>query len=92
MTRGSKDRRNARKDIRFIYLGIYWEDPVIAAVGLMDEKWKKLPLKPPARPKGGITFDPSDQCLGLAVGKEFEPDADFKRLLDALEDALESDA
>ena len=81
-----------RKDIRFVYVGIYWEDPVIAAVGLMDERWKTLPLNPPRAPKGGITFDPSDQYLGLAVGKEFEPDADFKRLLDALEDALESEA
>jgi hypothetical protein len=81
-----------RKSIRFVYLGIYWEDPVIAAVGLRDARWKTLPLKPPRAPKRGIIFDPSDQCLALAVGKQFKPDADFKRLLEALEDSLESDA
>ena len=75
-----------------MYLGIYWEDPVVAAVGLWDEKWKKLPLKPPSARNEGVQFDPSDRSLGLAIGKEFEPGADFKRLLDALEDAIESDA
>ena len=78
--------------VRFVYLGIYWEDPVVAAAGLWDEKWKKLPVKPPSAPNEGIKFNPSDQSLGLKVGKEFEPDADFKRLLDALEDAIESEA
>lgn len=78
--------------VRFVYLGIYWEDPVVAAVGLWDERWKKLPVKPPSGLIEGIKFNPSDQSLGLEVGKDFEPDADFKRLLDALEDALESDA
>ena len=49
-------------------------------------------MKPPSRLIEGIKFNPSDQSLGIEVGQEFEPDADFKRLLDALEDALESDA
>lgn len=79
--------------VRIVYLGIYWEDPVVAAVSLCDEKWKEFPLKPPTvAPDEGIKFNPSDQSLFLAVGNEFEPDADFKRLLDALEDAIESDA
>jgi hypothetical protein len=77
---------------RYVYLGIYWEDPVVAAVGLKDEKWRNLPMKPPSVLISGIRFTPSDQSLGLEVGKEFEPDADFKRLLDALEDAIQSDA
>jgi hypothetical protein len=76
----------------FVYLGIYWEEPVVAAVGLMDEKWKRLPVKPPSASNERIKFNPSDQSLGLQVGQEFEPDPDFKRLLDALEDAIESDA
>ena len=78
--------------VRFVYLGIYWENPVVAAVGLWDEKWKKFPIKQTSAPNGAIKFNPSDQSLGLEVGKEFDPDADFKRLLDALEDAIESDA
>ena len=79
--------------VRYVYLGIYWEDPVVAAVWLCDEKWKALPLKPPTvAPNEGIKYNPSDQNLFLEVGKEFEPDADFKRLLDALEDAIEADA
>lgn len=76
-------------NIRFVYLGIYWEDPVVVAVGQWDEKWKKLPLKPSSALSNGIKFNPSDQSLGLHAGREFEPDADFRRLLDALEDALE---
>lgn len=75
--------------VRFVYLGIYWNDPVVAAVSICDEKWKELPLKlPTVAPDEGIKFDPSDQNLFLAVGKDFQPDADFKRLLDALEDAI----
>ena len=80
-----------RPDVRFVYLGIYWEDPVVAAVGLWDARWKNLGLKPPNGLNGGIRFNPADQSLGLAVGDEFDPDADFKRLLDALEDAIESE-
>ena len=82
----------SRGKLRIVYLGIYWDDPVVASVSLCDEKWKELPLKPPTvAPDEGIKFNPSDQSLFLAVGKEFEPDADFKRLLDALEDAIGSD-
>ena len=79
-----------QEDVQIVILGIYWEDPVVAAVSFMDENWKKLPVTPPRALDDGITFNPSDQSLRLAVGKEFEPDADFKRLLDALEDAIES--
>lgn len=42
-------------------------------------------MKPPRALNDGTKFNPSDQSLGLAVGKASEPDADFKRLLDALE-------
>lgn len=78
--------------VRFVYLGIYWQAPVVAAVGLWDEKWKPLPVKPPSVLDKRIKFDPSDQSLSLEAGKDFEPDGDFKRLLDALEDVIESDA
>lgn len=83
---GSTERQSS---VRFVYLGIYWEDPVVAAVGLWGEKWKKLSIRPPNSLDRGIWFNPSDQSLSLHVGKEFEPDADFNRLLDALEDAME---
>jgi hypothetical protein len=79
-------------NVRIVILGIYWEDPVVAAVSLMDENWKKLPVKPPRALNDGIKFNSSDQSLRLAVGNEFEPETDFKRLLDPLEDAIESDA
>lgn len=75
-----------------IVAGIYWDNPVVAEVSLWDPKWKRLPMKPPASLAAGIWFNPSEPGLNLHVGKEFEPEADFKRLLDALEDAMESDA
>jgi hypothetical protein len=78
--------------VRSVYLGIYWEDPVVAAVGLFDEKYKKFPIKSASALNGKVRFNPSDQSLGLEIGTEFDPDTDFKRLLDALEDAIESDA
>ena len=78
--------------LRIVVLGIYWEDPVIAAAGLWNEKWRKHPVKAPSAPDERIKFNPSDQRLSLEVGKEFEPSADFKRLLDALEDVIEPNA
>jgi len=77
--------------VRYVYLGVYWENPVVAAVGIFDERWKKLPLRPPAMLSPSIRFAPSDQSLGIEIGQEFDPDVDFRNLLDALERALESD-
>jgi len=45
-----------------------------------------------ARPTRESGFNLSDPSLRLEVGKEFEPDADFKRLFNALENASEPDA
>jgi hypothetical protein len=84
---GSTRRQSS---VRSVYLGIYWEEPVIAAVGLFGEKWKKLPLKLPSAPNKGIKYNPFDHTLRLEVGKDFEPDVDFRRLLDPLEDAIEA--
>lgn len=77
--------------VRYVYLGVYWENPVVAAVGIFDERWRKLPLRPPVGLSPSIQFAPSDQSLGIELGQEFQPEVDFRNLLDALEGALEAD-
>ncbi|MCC7124347.1 MAG: hypothetical protein IT178_05830 [Acidobacteria bacterium] len=76
--------------IRFVYLGIYWKEKVVATAGTWDANWKRIPLMSSGPIAEGLIFSSVDQSVSVALDDTFEPEAAFARLLDAVERTVES--